>query len=467
MSAQRARVLLIGLDCAAPRFIFGPDAFDLPHLHARMQRGCWGRLRSSDPPITVPAWACMMSGKDPGTLGIYGFRNRRDHSYAEMETVNARAVKEPRLWDILSRQGKQVVVVGVPQTYPVRPVNGCMVAGPLTPDRSAQFTYPKALKEELLREVGDIAFDVADFRTDRSDWLLDQIYALMENRFDAAAYLMRTRPWDFFTMVEMGMDRLHHGFWRFCDPDHPRYEPGNPYSNVFRDYYQRVDARIGELMDLAGDDTAVLVVSDHGAQAMVGGVCINQWLLDEGYLALKSTPDTPTRIEDCTVDWERTTAWGAGGYYARVFLNVAGREPQGIVPPEEYEHRVEELKCRLETMRGPDGAPLGTRVLRPREIYRNVRGTPPDLLVYLGDLRWRAVGLVGVEELFTSGNDTGPDDANHATDGIFVFGDGPDRGGRELAGLQLLDVAPTVLACMGLPIPEDMQGRAVDLSIRV
>jgi predicted AlkP superfamily phosphohydrolase/phosphomutase len=458
-----SKFVIIGLDCAAPRFIFGPDAFDLPNLRALMQRGCWGRLRSCDPPITVPAWACMMSGKDPGTLGVYGFRNRRDYSYEAMETANALAIREPRLWDILSRAGRKVVVVGVPQTYPVRPVNGWLTAGFLTPDVSADFTYPKSLKQELLREIGEYAIDVKDFRTDRKDWLLAQVYGLMENRFDTAQYLMRTRPWDFLMLVEMGLDRLHHGFWRFCDRDHPRHEPGNPYEHVFRDYYRRLDARIGQTVAMAGADTAVMVVSDHGAKAMVGGICVNQWLIDEGYLRLRTMPATPTRLEDCDVDWPNTAAWSSGGYYARLFLNVAGREPQGIVAPEEYARLVSELTAKITAMPAPDGSLLNNRVILPSQAYRHVHGVAPDLLVYFGDLQWRSVGLVGGASIYTQENDTGPDDANHDYDGIFIFADDRERGGQERADLHLLNVAPTVLEYMGLPVPDDMQAAALDL----
>src|SRR5690606_16131973 len=199
MGERRAdRVLVIGLDCATPQFVFGPDRFDMPNLQAVARAGGWGLLRSCDPPITVPAWACMTSTKDPGTLGVYGFRNRKDNSYDGMSTANATAIKEMRVWDILSRSGKKVAVVGVPQTYPVKPVNGWLTSGFLAPDTSVDFAYPKALKAEVLEKVGDYIFDAKDFRTDEKDRLLKQIYALMHNRFDVAKYLMTTKPWDFF-----------------------------------------------------------------------------------------------------------------------------------------------------------------------------------------------------------------------------------------------------------------------------
>lgn len=455
------RVLIIGLDCATPQFVFGPDGFDLPNIRSLMERGAWGLLRSCDPPITVPAWASMMSSKDAGTLGIYGFRNRKDHSYDGMSTANATAVKEPRVWDILSRAGKKVAVVGVPQTYPVKPVNGWLTAGFLAPDTSVEFTYPKALKQEILETIGDYIFDVKDFRTNERDRLLSRIYGLMENRFAVAKHLLATKPWDFFMMVEMGVDRMHHAFWRFCDPSHPNYEPGNPYADVLRDYYRAVDERIGELLSMVGDETAVFVVSDHGAKGMYGGVCINEWLMQEGLLAVRDTLDGPKRIEDCDIDWSRTKVWGSGGYYGRLFFNVRGREPQGIIDPAEYESFRDGVVARIEAMADPDGEPMGNRAYRPEDLYREVRGVAPDLFVYFGDLGWRSVGTVGFGSIYTFENDTGPDDANHDYHGIFVMDDRSGRTRGELSGLQLMDVAPTVLELMGVPVPADMQGRPI------
>jgi len=455
------RVLVIGLDCAAPRFLFGPDRFDLPHLERLAAAGCWGSLRSCDPPITVPAWAAMMSGKDPGALGIYGFRNRADHSYDALYTANATAVKARRVWDLLSRAGKKVVVLGVPQTYPPKPVNGWLVSGFLAPSTEADYTYPKALKDELEGATGGYLLDVEGFRTNDKGRLLGQLHALLDNRFAAARYLMDAKPWDFFMLTEMGVDRLHHGFWRFADPDRPRFEPGNPYEHAFRDYYTALDARIGELLDRVGDETAVLVVSDHGAKAMVGGVCVNQWLIQEGLLTLLEPPEGVARIEDCAIDWSRTKAWSTGGYYARVFLNVAGREPQGIIPPDEADAFARDLAARIEAMPGPDGAPLGNKAHRPADLYPQVNGVPPDLIVYFGDLRWRSVGSVGMDSVYTFENDTGPDDANHDYDGIFIMDDRTGRGGAEMGGLGVTDIAPTVLALFGMDPPDDMQGSVI------
>lgn len=123
MRIQRCAV--IGLDCCEPSLVFDRWHHDLPNLRRLMESGLHGNLESCLPPITVPAWTCMTTGKDPGTLGIYGFRNRRDYSYNGLSTATSLDVREPHLWDLLSRAGKKTIAVGVPQTFPiVRPPPG-------------------------------------------------------------------------------------------------------------------------------------------------------------------------------------------------------------------------------------------------------------------------------------------------------------------------------------------------------
>jgi predicted AlkP superfamily phosphohydrolase/phosphomutase len=147
--SKRKRVFVIGLDCAPPRLVFDEWKAQLPNLARLQEEGIWGKLESCIPPITVPAWSCMLASKDPGQLGFYGFRNRADYSYEKLAIANASSVRQPRVWDLLSQSGKQVILVGVPQTYPARPVNGAMVTCFLTPDTKSPYTYPPSLKEEI------------------------------------------------------------------------------------------------------------------------------------------------------------------------------------------------------------------------------------------------------------------------------------------------------------------------------
>jgi predicted AlkP superfamily phosphohydrolase/phosphomutase len=461
------KMLIIGLDCAAPELVFDRWADQLPNLRGLARRGAYGDLMSSIPAITVPAWSSMLSSKDPGVLGIYGFRNRADYSYDKMTIATGAAVKEKRVWDYLGEAGKQVILMGVPQTYPVRPVNGHLVSCFLTPSAKSEYTFPHELRYEIERVLGGEEYDVdvRQFRTDDKDFLLRQIYAMNDKQFQVARYLMDSKPWDLFMLVDMGVDRVHHGMWKYHDDTHPKHDPDPRYRTAIRDYYVHLDRQVGTLLERIPPETVVMVVSDHGVKGMYGGICVNEWLRRHGYLTLLE--DLPSeglvQFEDVKVDWSKTQVWASGGYYARVFMNVAGREPQGVIPADQYEHFRDRLADALRSIPAPDGSDIGTRVFKPVDIYREVRNIAPDLIVYFGDLGWRSVGSMGHGDIYTLENDTGPDDANHAENGLVILADPRSRrrGERLAPAPQLMDVAPTVLEIMGLPIPADMQGTSI------
>jgi predicted AlkP superfamily phosphohydrolase/phosphomutase len=462
---QGKKVVVIGLDCAAPQLVFDQWKDNLPNINALMQKGIYGPMRSTIPAITCPAWMAMMTSKSPGTLGFYGFRNRADYSYSKMVMCNSTTVKEDTLWDVLGRNDKKSILLGIPQTYPIRSINGCMISCFLTPDTSCQYTYPKTLKTEIELITNGYIIDVDNFRTNDKDKLLKQIYDMTEKRFKAARYLINQKEWDFFMMVEMGVDRIHHAFWKFGDPQHRQYKQGNPYEYAIKEYYQYVDERIGELLSFLDDQTAVMIVSDHGAKKMEGGIVINEWLQREKYLTLREQPSRAIRFEHAKVDWSKTICWGEGGYYGRLFLNVQGREPQGVVSPQDYEKVRDEIKAKLESLPDEKGNPIGTRVFKPQEIYPAVNGIAPDLIVYFGDLDWRSVGSVGLRTIHTFENDTGPDDANHAQEGIFILHDPA----LEVSGFQnpghfdILDVTPTILRIMDIQVPSGLEGKVISL----
>lgn len=461
MSNDR-KVLVIGLDCATPQLVFDQWKGKLPNLKKLIDGGSYGPLESTIPPITVPAWMSMMTSKDPGTLGFYGFRNRKNYSYDEMFFATSTAVKEKTVWDLLSEEGKKSIVVGVPPAYPPRPLNGNLLSCFLTPGPESDYTYPKELKSEIVANCGGYIFDVMNFRTDDKEKLLRDIDELAENRFKVTKYLMQNKEWDFCMFVEMGVDRIHHGFWKYFDKEHVLYEPGSKYENAIQDFYVKIDQMIGELLSIAGDDTVVLVVSDHGAKRMDGGLCFNEWLMQEGYLTLKQKPEGRMQVKHDNIDWSKTKAWGSGGYYGRLFMNVQGREPSGVIPKEDYEKVRSELVEKLEALTDMQGKVMGTRAYRPEEIYSTVNNIAPDLIVLFGDLFWRSVGTVGFGTIHTLENDTGPDDANHAQHGIFIMYDPRGQKNRgKLEGTHLMDVGPTILSLFGIEPPRDMRGKIV------
>jgi len=454
---------VIGLDCGTPQLLFRDLADEIPNIRELMARGMHGELASITPPITVPGWACAMTGKSPGQLGIYGFRNRKDSSYEGLAIATANAVKEPAVWDLLGDKGMKSLLIGVPPSYPPRPIEGWRISCFLTPPSAKSYAYPQELQAEVEDELGGpgtYIFDIPNFREKGFEFVLERVFKMTERRFAMARRLVRTKPWDYFMLVEMGPDRLHHVFWQYYDPEHPKYEPGNKFETAFQDYYRYLDKEIGSLLEALPDDAITIVMSDHGARPMIGGVCFNDWLMREGYLAMSEPLGGQTPIAKAPIDWNRTVAWGDGGYYGRLFLNVKGREPQGIVDPSRYEETRDELIQRLEAMPGPDGERLGTRVFKPEEVYTEVRGVAPDLIVYFGDLKWRSVGTVGYDDVFTYENDTGPDGANHDRTGVFVMAGAPGQVTGRQEGLRLIDVGPSVLSLYGLEAPEGAEGKS-------
>ncbi len=454
------KICVLGLDCAAPEVVFGDER--LTNLRRLMSGGIYGRLESVIPPITVPAWMCMTTSQDPGSLGVYGFRNRSDHSYEKLSFANSASIKAPAIWDYLARQGKKSIVVGVPPNYPPRRVNGISIGCFLTPDTvKNDFTYPPNIKSQINALVGEYPTDVKNFRTNDKDRLKEEIFSMSRKQWQVVRWLLKEHEWDYFHFVDIGLDRMHHGFWNYFDPTHVQFVPGNPYQNAIPEYYFWLDEQIGAALELLDEDTIVLVVSDHGAQRLDGGFAINEWLIREGLLVLEEYPAALTPFEKLRVNWGKTRVWSEGGYYARVFFNVQGREPQGVIPMAEYESFQDEIKTRLEALPDDKGAPMRSLVFKPKELYRHVRNVAPDLIVHFGGLYWRSIGTVGHAKVHVQENDTGPDACNHAQYGMFIL-TAPNCALRgEFERARLLDIAPTLMDLAGHEIPEGMQGRSL------
>lgn len=455
------KICVLGLDCAAPEILLARE--DLPNIGGLKQRGAWGRLESVVPPITVPAWMCMSTSQDPGSLGVYGFRNRANNTYGGLSTADSSSIQTPAVWDYLAQQGKKSIIVGVPPGYPPRKINGIAVGCFLTPDSTTdEFTHPAEIKREINELIGDYPTDVAGFRTDRKDWLRDQIFDMSRKQWQVVRHFIRKKEWDYFHFVDIGLDRVHHGFWDGYDKQHIHYKPGNPYEDVIPEYYRHIDTQIGQTLELLDKDTIVLVVSDHGAQRLDGGFAVNEWLIREGLLVLnQEMPAEVTPFNKLKVNWAKTKVWSEGGYYARVFFNVEDREPRGIIPAAHYESFRDEMKQKFLDLKDNNGRPLNSLVFKPEEIYKNVRNVAPDLIVHFGALYWRSIGSVGHGRLHLEENDTGPDACNHAQFGAFIMA-GPNcplKGEVERA--RLIDVMPTLMKLAGYDIPQAMQGRSL------
>ena len=459
------RVLVIGLDALSPDLVeqWLPD---LPNLRQLMQAGIYGPLQSIVQPVTPVAWPAMISGRDPSYLGFTDFLSRAGTSYTDLRLVHSRMIQVPTLFTQLSAAGRSAIMVGVPVSYPPPSIaGGVCVSCFMAPSINKSITYPPELQAELLQQTSapyllDAVVPEHAATIDR-DALLQRIREMDRQRFDIARYLMRTTDWDLLFMVAMGTDRVGHYFMRFLDPQHGRYDPDPRYCDAIRDQYRYCDQRLGELIELAGSDTVVMVVSDHGIQRLDGRVNLNDWLAANGYLHLTGAVDTPTALAKAPIDWSRTRAW-AQGYGGQIYLNIQGREPQGIVAPVEVDRLLNELAAGLQTLTTGAGRRLPVTTIRRQQIYSGpLAHRCPDLFIQVDDLRYLTADHIGHRSLVSPVAELGADDASHANYGFLALaGPGIPADGRYSA-LNLLDVALMVLRLLDVAPPPDLYGRVI------
>jgi len=263
---------------------------ELPNLRKFMKDGVYGILESTIPPITCPAWNCFMTGKNPGKIGVFDFQQVQFNVRAAAKIVDSTSQEGSSLWEILSNYNKKIGVVNVPMTYPPTIINGFMVSGFSTPLSSRDYTYPPELLLELEKEFGkyevdhDIVFP--EYKITGQEGFLEEVYYLEEKKLEVTKYLMKTYEWDFFIAVFMMLDRIQHNFWHYMDKNHPKYnkEHAKNYKNVIKNGYLKLDAIIGELLELINEDTIVIIMSDHGFGTHYGSFFSNVWLETHGLL---------------------------------------------------------------------------------------------------------------------------------------------------------------------------------------
>ena len=455
------KVIVLGLDCATPQLIFGTLADAMPFVTNLRTRGVWGKLRSVVPPITVPAWACMTSGQTPGELGIYGFRERKDR-HVELSLISAEDIHAPRLWDVCEDAGLRTANLFVPPSYPIDPrARGVSFSCFLTPTADHPHTFPATLGAECCERFGPYRMDVRATRTGDPESLWEEISAMTDQHFSISRHVLTAYDPELLFFVEIGVDRFQHAFFHHLDPAHPDHDPAHPFVSKCREYFRRIDRHIQEIAEWAGPDAALLIVSDHGARPLEGGVRINQWLIDHGYLVLKHVPDHAAPLRPEWVDWSRTRAWGEGGYHARIFIHDQDAFSDGIVAPSERSALLEAIERGLSEMRDEQGKILGNVVVRPHAFFDPARGRPADLFVFFGDLAYRAIGTVGGTGLFTRGDDRGFDACNHDWNGIFIAAGMGVTARGERADLSLHDVSVSAMKLLGVSPPSGWRGRDV------
>ena len=507
------KTLVIGMDGAPyPLIKKWAAAGELPHLARLIDRGSFGVLRSTMPVHSPTAWASFLTGLNPGQHGVFDFVRRDKDSY-ELKVVRADQIAGASLWRLLSEHGRKVGVMNVPMTYPPEAVDGFLLSGLGTPDYTC-YSYPPELSDELNGQ-GYRVNKKFFFTPDRQDEWLDDIHEITDIRGKTAVRLMQERPWDFYMVVFRNSDEICHFYWHHMDEADPRHDPAAPqrYRSAILDLYKKIDGWIGEIVETAGPDTNVVVMSDHGAGPLYKDVFLNEWLIEQGLLTLKEAParqdswinlvrrlgltrekisDTLTRLDLHrlevlikrvlgdriyvlprddrpeflnAIDWSQTQAYSFG-YYGQIFINLRGREPFGIVEPgEAYDSLRKRIAAGLEQLRDPqDGRKVVDRVFFKEELYEGeFLADAPDLLTIMRGFTYMT--RKGYEfaarrgEMFRAPytEETG----SHRLEGILIAA-GPDMTDLAAAaetGIQ--DLAPSLLYLQDCPIPQYMDGRVI------
>jgi len=475
----------------------------MPNLARLRRNGAWGVLASSIPPITAAAWSTFMTGKRPGKHGVYHFINLFEQTENQVpELVSSRSIQAPALWDILGHHGRQVVLVNIPLTYPPRPVNGVMVTGLLTPRNAPVFTYPG----ELSQQITDYKFDLDRF-VDKSPFLdeidgeivaptltlVNEFREMLEMRRRVTLSLMKSEAWDFYMVVFIGTDRMGHYLWHYQAGTAGSDPQSQELAHAVREYYIRLDEIIGELVSEAGEGTTTLLMSDHGmGPKHTKRFHINNWLRNKGWLCAEQTrtrlsnPDSlVTRLgiprdrlgrlvkrvpglaksrvikkaADTTamqIDLEKSTA-----YAIPMFNHIFGIRLN--VPADSRLRWRMEIRSALEKIIDPTtGKRIVEDVIRGQDYYQGVYAKNiPDLIVMLNPDYGASFRLGRFSSVVTELQEH-TRRGKHRMEGIFVAsGPGIQASEEPLRNIAIEDVAPTTLALMGLPVPNDMDGRVL------
>jgi predicted AlkP superfamily phosphohydrolase/phosphomutase len=521
---ETKRLLIIGLD-SATFDVIDPWAKDgrLPNLSRLLQEGATSNLESVPNMNSAPAWSSIATGKNSGKHGIFWFVED-DPEHYDYQYINASFRTAKPVWQILSEAGKRVGVINVPMSYPAEPLEGFLIAGLDAPSPEApSFSYPPDLFPWLRQELGEYIIEPglpSLMKAERLDKAENLLYKTISQRQCYARHLITEEQWDVFFVVFTALDSAQHFFWKYMEPKRFDVSPEEVgrYGQVILNVHQMLDDAIGELVELAGPDTRVMILSDHGMGATDSrNKLLPYWLESLGLLAFEGNEAglfgspiqqgrkmlldalvaafrqvdkrltreakmklarafpqlrkmTEIHMQIGRIDWSRTKAY-ANGKRSEIWINLKGRQPQGTVEPGmEYDELCTSIDEKLRAARDPEtGEPYVERVVRRDEVYSGAWvHRSPDLIV-----RWHRGGWI---DNYVFGDRTGLEikriisqqdpiarlgSGHHTPQGILILHGEGIRPGVRIEGACVYDIAPTVLYLMGLPIPSDMDGQVL------
>jgi predicted AlkP superfamily phosphohydrolase/phosphomutase len=493
----KKRVVVIGIDGATFN-ILGPMAESgrLPNLANLIEEGSSGVLESTLPPVTIPAWVSMLTGMNPGQLGLFDLLKRKGYG---VEPNSYCFESFTPLWRILNKYGFRTGIMNIPGTYPPDEVDGFMVTGMMTPSKKSPFSYPDTLGSDLDNKVSEYEIDVPQWQYSDSTEFVEDLYKMTEKRGLAAEYLIGQIPCDFYMIVFTSTDRLQHVLWKDRD--------------IVEAFWEELDRIIGNILDLFDEETTVFIVSDHGFDSLKKTFYVNEWLNLRGFLRVKRRIDDGFLIKlgrlvertyrylgetklirpiskwlssilgferlskytytylsnerlEGRVNWRRTKAFSCvhSPHFGHIYLNIKGRMGKGCVPEEEKEDLRESILKELKSPQTIDG---DERVIieayRSEDIYSGQHiSEAPDIVFLLDGGRYEVDAKVGEGKIFVDGAPMTGWTGTHTRDGVFIA-KGPDiKKGFRIEKSSIIDVVPTLLNLYGISQLDNMDGRVLD-----
>ncbi|MCX5886352.1 MAG: alkaline phosphatase family protein [Proteobacteria bacterium] len=482
----------------------------MPNLARMMEEGISGELESVCPPVTAPAWSSFITGKNPGQHGIYDFMVKRKDSNEEIP-LNSTLREGRAFWDILGEDGNKVLILNIPTTYPPQKVNGVMISDFLTPSGKRDFVYPVNLLDEIENRFGNypLYFKTPIIVTtpENIEKFLQECRNALHYKFEVARYLRKKEEAPFLLLHIWETDQICHWLWHIFDQTHPehRKDEAKRFLPEITAYFKALDEEIGKTIHELGEGLNTFVISDHGFGPVYKMVLLNVWLMAEGYLRLKQDPLTRLKywlwkkgltpellfklyksmvkrgirfrslapvellkmlnsgkgrlLSLRDVDWSKTRAYAKMGY-GQIFLNLKGREPQGIVEVSESESLRTEIVKKLKDLRDSEtGEAIGEGIQVKDELYHGKYfEEAPDITFLPLEKGYLATGGFASNRVITK-------DwllkGVHRMKGIFIGKGKAISQAKKITEPRIIDLAPTILYLMGSKIPEDMDGRVL------
>lgn len=474
--------VLLGLD-GATFTVLDPlmERGVMPFLRALSERGVRAPLRTVMPPLTPPAWTSLMTGKRPGQHGVFDFFQKDDPDSEYLHLATSQDVGSPMIWSLASEAGKRIVSLNFPLLFPPPPVDGAVVPGGWMPWRQLRLgCHPPGLFDRLKQlpsfEPSEMALDMeleakaidGCPQEEYADWI--RLHTRREERwFEILRHLLtEDGPADLIGIMFDGTDKLQHLCWRFIDA---ACRPSSPDASeqeiidLCEGYFRGLDAKLEQIVAMSGADPTVVIASDHGFGPTWDLFYVNAWLEQNGYLAYKEEAadgETATAVGFAEMtrhvfqlDWERTSAYAATPSSQGIIV-VHTRPDGSPVSRRRHAELCEEISAGLREIVNPvTGRPVVLDVLTREEAYSGPHeALGPDLSLVLAD--GAAMSILRSGEITRRREQPY---GNHQWQGVFMAAGPGIRAGERIKELSILDVAPTLLYTLDVPIPPDMTGR--------